>query len=314
MKQMFFKFIFLIAFTCIFAACNSNSVNNNKETSDSAKVRQLVYDWNKEFISNDSNAFLILLDDSIQYYGFQQYKSNLMEAELLIFKKYPDFKQEIYGDVKIDTLSKAEAICSFVRRITINHKSLDYPTYLIFKKSLEAWKIVAEGDYISKNDLTNKSNIPKDAVLGDYNGDGKLDYMWLVPPKIKSGNEEFDCVGECDSYIKFSDTSLSLIKIENCIGGQPFNHGDLNKNGTDEIGLLPEWFTSCWSDYLVWTFRNGKWIYAVEPFPTHCNQWEEGVIPIEIDFKKEGYVIIRYSEFSEKTDNWTKSKSVKIIK
>jgi len=149
------------------------------------------------------------------------------------------------------------------------------------------------------------------AVIGDYNGDGKIDSMWLIPPKIAANDQ--DCMGDCKSYIKFSDPNIPSIKVENCIGGIPTNLGDLNQNGTDEIGLLPEWFTSYWSAYYVWTYINGKWVQAVPPFSTHTNQWDKGVKPIEVDENKPGYVIIRYSDLSGE-DIVTKTKSVKIKK
>ena len=153
--------------------------------------------------------------------------------------------------------------------------------------------------------------IPIIAAKGDFNGDGKIDSMWLIPPKI-AGNE-LDCIGACNSYIKFSDTNVPSIKVENCIGGMPTNLGDLNQNGTDEIGLLPEWFSSYWSAYHVWTYINNKWVQAVPPFSTHTNQWNKGVKPIEVDKNKAGNVIIRYSELSG-VDIVTKSKSIKIQK
>jgi hypothetical protein len=109
----------------------------------------------------------------------------------------------------------------------------------------------------------------------------------------------------------FSDSSIPSIKIKMCIGGNPTNLGDLNENGTDEIGLLPDWCTSCWRSYNVYTLENDKWIFAVDPIITHCNQWEEGIKPIEIDPDKAGNVLIRYSEFTEK-DIVTKTKSVPV--
>jgi hypothetical protein len=156
-----------------------------------------------------------------------------------------------------------------------------------------------------------KTTIPKHAIKGDFNGDGKLDYMWLHTPKLTAN--EMDCIGECNSFIKFSDPTIPSIKVTNCISGHPSNAGDLNKNRTDEIGLLPGWFTSCWRDYYVWTFKNGAWIKAVEPFSTHCNQWQDGIKPIEIDKKKQGNVIIRYSDHTGERIV-TKSKSIKIAK
>ena len=110
--------------------------------------------------------------------------------------------------------------------------------------------------------------------------------------------------------IVFSDKNIPPIKIESCIGGQPVNHGDLNGDGADEVGISPDWFTSCWRPYYVFSFRNNKWINAVEPFSTHCSQWENNVIPIEKDSAKKGYAIIRYTDLSDTTDFVVKEKSV----
>ena len=91
------------------------------------------------------------------------------------------------------------------------------------------------------------------------------------------------------------------------------NHGDLNDDGKDEIGLLPFWFTSNWSAYFVWTLKDGNWVYAVDPIPTFGNPWEDGMSPIEKDKKHAGNVIVRYTEM--KDDNMgMKVKSVRIKK
>lgn len=136
-----------------------------------------------------------------------------------------------------------------------------------------------------------------DSIVGDFDGDGVLEKMWLVPPD--SLTDDADCIGGCTSYIYFSNPNIPTIKIESSIGGTPVNHGDLNNNGADEIGLLPDWFSSCWRQYYVWTLLDGKWELAVPPIHTHCNQWEEGIVPIEIDTSKEGHVITRHSELND---------------
>ena len=167
---------------------------------------------------------------------------------------------------------------------------------------------------ISDNNLSGNvasENTSIDSVQGDYNGDGKTEYMWLDPPKLMEN--EMNCERNCTSIIQFSDRSITPIKVEDCINGLPVNEGDLNGNGTDEIGLLPGWFTSCWHTYLVWTYKNGQFTYAVEPISTHCNQWDKGIDAIEKDREKEGYVIVRYSEITD-ADFVVLSKSVKILK
>ena len=138
---------------------------------------------------------------------------------------------------------------------------------------------------------------PSAAIRGDFNGDGELESMWLAAPVIKQN--DMDCVGECVSYIRFSNSLIPEIRLKTCIGGSPVNEGDLDGDGCDEIGVLPAWFTSCWRNYRVFTFKDGRWRDAVEPIVTHCDQWEAGLKPIEADPSKIGSVIIRYSDSTD---------------
>jgi hypothetical protein len=138
--------------------------------------------------------------------------------------------------------------------------------------------------------------------------------MWLVEPKIIGDVECEGNNGDCNCYINFSDPSIPSILQKGCIGGIPDNLGDLDNNGTDEVGLLREWFSSCWRDYPVWTLKSNARTYLIDPISTHCNLWEEGKKPIQKDPKKQGYVIINYSNEDVESDNFleTETQSVKM--
>ncbi len=157
---------------------------------------------------------------------------------------------------------------------------------------------------------TGTVTIPDNAVKGDFNGDGKPDYVWLIKPAMNA--EEMDCVGECRSILKFSAPGLADITVGQCIGGIPVNLGDLNGDKTDEIGLLPDWFTSCWHNYYVYSYINKGWRYLVAPIITHCVQWDDGLGAIRKD-KQAGYVTIRYSKMTD-SDISIKSKRVRLVK
>jgi serine/threonine protein kinase len=272
--------------------------------------RKLSYDWNDAHLTKDSAAFNRLFDETVLFYGMTKEKSYCIDAKMKFFKKYPSLNQEIYGNITIEEQTNGTVKASFEKRVTIDNKATIYPSYLIFKKINHSWKIITESDLVTDTNIA-KKNIPGNAIKGDFNGDGNLDYMWIIEPKITKDGD--DCVGGCILQIKFSDSSIPIIKIDQSIGGSLSNLGDLNNNGTDEVGFLSGWFTSCWQPYYVKTFSNNKWVNAVNSITTHCNQWDEGVTPIEIDNKINGNVIIRYSEFVNDSIV-TLSKSVKITK
>src|SRR5690606_20086413 len=127
-----------------------------------------------------------------------------------------------------------------------------------------------------------------------------------------SDDEYGECVGNCSCYLRFSDKDISPIKIENCIGGTPENLGDLNNDGTNEIGIYVNWWSSLGSRYQVYTFKNGEWKYLVKPISTHCHSCPENYKPIAKDRNSKGNVIIKYTEMSENGEFILKSKSLKV--
>ena len=153
------------------------------------------------------------------------------------------------------------------------------------------------------------TKIPDDAITGDFNGDKQQEFIWL-----KATNSDEKSMGDTSSCFMFcSNSTIPPLKVEMCIGGNPVNLGDLNGDGADELGLLPDWWTSCWRSYFVYTLKTNRWKQAVSPINTHCIQWDQNLPAIEKDSTRPGYVLIRYSELTD-TDIVVKTKSIPIDK
>lgn len=74
--------------------------------------------------------------------------------------------------------------------------------------------------------------------------------------------------------------------------------GDLDGNGTDEIGIRREPEMGNWNDYEVYTYRNNKWYHLLPPimvYATHfyddLHSGQDVVTPAQ----KKGYVKVQYS-------------------
>jgi hypothetical protein len=143
-----------------------------------------------------------------------------------------------------------------------------------------------------------------DTIIGDFNGDGNLEKAWFKDTGIQAFEDcqQSSTKKSCEGIILFSDRSIKPLKIDYC----PFytfkSEGDLYGNGKDVIGVLPGWFTSSCRQYSVFTLSNGRWKLACPSIGNTLNMREAGIVLIEKDPTKKGWVVIRESVDSYVSD------------
>jgi ketosteroid isomerase-like protein len=144
--KRFFGFL-----TCIYFLTGCNSSTN--KTTEIIDFKKLVVNWDKAHNSKNVASFSNLYDNSVLFYGTQMDKNACIESKLSLFKKYPDFYEQIFGDIQTENLNDNSVKCSFIKRVTVNQETKDYPAYLIFKKESDNWKIIAESDLTTDKNL-----------------------------------------------------------------------------------------------------------------------------------------------------------------
>ena len=311
-----------LGFSLLIALLGCSQNQPNTETPRSPEIRELLSDWNEAHNTKDVHAIYALYDLHVLYYKQPFFNDACVQDKFLFFEKYPNFKQIIENVHHV--LSNDTVTIHFNKLVTMDAKSQTYPSYLKFVQKDKEWKIIEESDSITdlavKNLYASNPSVPADAVRGHFNDDDIWDYMWLEKPSFpertpqtQEGELMGQCIGECDSYIAFSDKTIPKIFIKSCIDGIPQNLGDMNGNGIDDIALIPGWWTSCHMRYYTWTNINGSFAPLVDCFSVHCNQLDDDVAEIKIDPKKEGYVTIQFKDWGP--DMWKiATKSVKMAK
>ena len=154
-------------------------------------------------------------------------------------------------------------------------------------------------------------NVPKNAFRGDFDGNGAQEWAWLIPPKLNE--DEMSCVGACDCTITFSDPNIpNLIISEYCIGGIPQNEKDLNDDGSDEISIIPHWFTSSWRSANVYHLTENGWQAFIRPIQIWLNG-DSTLDYVQRDLENEDHVIItEYRWANEMTEVIIVSESIKV--
>ena len=152
------KFSSILFFFLLTIGCNNSMNAKYSSNSDTTNFKQLVEKWNNAHSTKDVGIFSNLFDNKVLFYGRQQDKNTCIEGKLSLFKKYPDFYQQIFGDIQIEKLNDSTTKCTFVKRVTFNQKTIDYPSYLTFKKFKDGWKISTESDFVTDKNLSKSDN------------------------------------------------------------------------------------------------------------------------------------------------------------
>lgn len=274
-----------------------------------------VQDWSEAHNTANITLLTSLYAQTVQYYGSKFTKKKCIADKERLFKKHPLFRQQIISAIQVDQLQNGDYVCNFKKRVYINEKVKDYPSYLHFRSISGQWNIILESDRVTdgikkSKQQPPKAQIPRNAIEVDVNGDGIKEYMWIIEPELSE--KELECKGPCDSYAKCSNPKIPILKIEQCLGGKIENLGDLNGDGGDEIGLYRQWFMSYWQPYIVWTYKEDEWMQPISGFYVYYDLLKSGRELVRKDPHKPGYVIIQESDFDEDENIVPKPKSVKI--
>jgi len=226
MRNSFLIIASLIFGSTIFISC-SNILE--KEKGEATDFNVLVQKWNKAHLTKDVGVFSNLYDNKVLYYGTSLGKNLCIESKLTLFKKYPDFYQQIHGGIQIDTISSTEYKISFIKRVTINKISSDYPSYLTFKKIDVNWKILTEGDLVTDKNLDKKVNLNKTKpVLQDYDYNTITTIDGILYREVIYGPPNYGETPETD--IKYIGYVLKLDKPLNIV-----SNGFISKEGRRQL-------------------------------------------------------------------------------
>lgn len=170
--------------------------------------------------------------------------------------------------------------------ISANEQSKDfgYSTNLVF----DIWRNEWFEHMISNNTISGHNE--QDTIVGNFTGLG-IDTLYVETKKKKTD------FGEYVYYLASNNPKIPRIKLYGCDEIQPrlVNEGDLDGNGTVEVGYLHTWINSQWRYYRIFTLVDSKWRYLVkgEYLSTQYDFRQSGTEVAEPG-KEKGTVLIHY--------------------
>ena len=94
----------------------------------------------------------------------------------------------------------------------------------------------------------------RDTIVGNFTGKG-IDTLYVRYDETKEDGERWQF------YAESNNRSIPRFNMSGCISISPklVNEGDLDGNGTCEVGYLHTWVSSQWRYYRIYTLVNGEW-------------------------------------------------------
>ena len=142
----------------------------------------------------------------------------------------------------------------------------------------------------------------QDTIVGNFTGHS-IDTLFVR--SVFDENTDID--NPPTYYMTSTNKNIPEVEIYGCLDIAPklVNEGDLDGNGTCEVGYLHTWINSQWRYYRIFTLVKGKWVYLVDGDYLDTPEWfrHSGVEVAEKGKKKGTILIHHYSEeYNMETD------------
>lgn len=137
----------------------------------------------------------------------------------------------------------------------------------------------------------------QDTIVGNFTGLG-VDTLYVEKvenPKYKPQNDDMEQM--YIYYMASTNKNIPKIRIYGCDLASPklVNEGDLDGNGTCEVGYIHTWTMSQWRYYRIFTLVNNKWRYLVHGDYLDTPEWfRNSGVEVAEPGKQKGTVLIHH--------------------
>lgn len=137
----------------------------------------------------------------------------------------------------------------------------------------------------------------QDTIVGNFTGKG-VDtlYVEMVEnPKYNIQNDDMEQM--YIYYLSSNNKNIPKIELYGCDAAPPklVNEGDLDGNGTCEVGYIHTWTMSQWRYYRIFSLVKNEWRYLVEGDYLNTPEWfRHSGVEVAEPGKKKGTVLIHH--------------------
>ena len=265
MKKLIILSILLTTLSCGLNNKGNNDKKSEKNSTQKSKtseqeVKEMVELWNKASSNGDFTVLENMLADKVEYYQQTVTRDYYIKDQKKFFEKNPVYGQVIKGDINIQQISDTQYKAEFVKEVTTKKGTKDYPSYLVFKKIGNEWKLILESDTVSdaniekrkkqKTESPNKSTYyygDNQTLIGTFdikkifvkdgaaNENGKTIYPYFlflsspikVVPSVANDSENVVETGVTELHLVLDENLINYLKSNQAYGKEVKMTGEL---------------------------------------------------------------------------------------
>ena len=120
------------------------SCQNQKVAIDDEKG--FLKNWNDALNSLENSKLATLYAESVNYYGQELSKEQVLEEKKKFFKRYPNFQQEVTVIGSIEYVDEVTSKIVYSKKTSFGTVNLETASQLVLQRKNESWEIIAEQD------------------------------------------------------------------------------------------------------------------------------------------------------------------------
>lgn len=271
----------------------------DRNTTDDDIIRTLLTDWNNSLNNRDEHASQKVYADIVFYYTGDISGQECARLRVERASSDPTWHQEIITEPMITDLGGGKKSVEFTKQSDSSKGIHTHRAYLIVEKTGREWKITKESDAVTdKNVAKRKVSIPDDAIVGDFDGDGTTEHVWI--------EAKFDSEGYSTTPLRLRSDNPALGTYtwdKGLMGVILVNVGQLSGTGKDFLQAMPHGM-STWVTVQTLVSTDGEWKHAIPNFTAWTGNEEYlRVKPAG----RPGYVTIIYNNMDDPDNGFENS-------